>query len=120
YGGMWRWKDEQKAPKEVIKEGLSEYFIYTIEGTETIPNGWSKRLRSLETAHVPVKIQYRYRPAEYGENLVRMVLLTNDKDSKLGTTPLPDGTFRLFRQNGAPGGHPVSPGAGRDGLSFLI
>ena len=24
------------APKEIIKEGLSEYFIYTIEGTETI------------------------------------------------------------------------------------
>ena len=29
-------------PKEIIKEGLSEYFIYTIEGTETIPNGWSQ------------------------------------------------------------------------------
>ena len=40
-------------------------------------------------------------------NLVRMYLLTNNKESKLGTTPLPDGTFRLFRQNG------------RDGLSFL-
>jgi hypothetical protein len=116
YGG----RGGRQAPKEVAKEGLGEYFIYTIEGTETIPNGWSKRLRSLETAHVPVKIQYRYRPAEYGENLVRMVLLTNDKDSKLGTTPLPDGTFRLFRRNGAPGGYPVSPGAGRDGLSFLI
>ena len=99
--------ERQKAPKEVAKEGLGEYFIYTIEGTETIPNGWSKRLRSLEAAKVPLKIQYRYRPAEYGENLVRMYLLTNDKDSKLGTTPLPDGTFRLFRQNG------------RDGLSFL-
>src|SRR5271157_898728 len=51
------------APKEVAKEGLGEYFIYTIEGTETIPNAWSKRLRSLEAAKVPVKIQYRYRPA---------------------------------------------------------
>ena len=99
--------ERQKTPKEVVKEGLGEYFIYTIEGTETIPNGWSKRLRSLEAAQVPLKIQYRYRPAEYGENLVRMYLLTNDKESKLGTTPLPDGTFRLFRQNG------------RGGLSFL-
>ena len=62
------------APKEVAKEGLGEYFIYTIEGTETIPNAWSKRLRSLEAAKVPVKIQYRYRPAEYGEQLVRMYL----------------------------------------------
>ena len=49
-GENWQ---EQKAPKEVVKEGLSEYFIYTIEGTETIPNGWSKRLRSLEAAKVP-------------------------------------------------------------------
>ena len=86
-------------PKQVAKEGLGEYFIYTIEGTETIPNAWAKRLRSLEAAKVPLKVQYRYRPAEYGEQLVRMYLLTNDKDSKLGTTPLPDGAFRVFRQN---------------------
>jgi hypothetical protein len=65
-------------------------------------------MRSLEAAKVPVKIQYRYRPAEYGEQLVRMYLLTNDKESKLGTTPMPDGTVRLFRQNG------------RNGLSFLV
>ena len=92
--------------KEIIKEGLSEYFIYTIEGTETIPNGWSKRMRSLEGGSVPFKIQYRYRPQEYGEQLVRMYLLTNDKASKLGTTPLPDGIVRVFRDNG------------RDGLSL--
>ncbi|MGO9108053.1 MAG: hypothetical protein ACLP9L_02360 [Thermoguttaceae bacterium] len=96
------------APKEVAKEGLGEYFIYAIEGTETIRNAWSKRMRSLEAAKVPFRIQYRYRTAEYGDQLVRMYLLTNDKESKLGTTPLPDGTVRLFRQNG------------RDGLSFLV
>jgi hypothetical protein len=93
--------------KQIIKEGLSEYFIYTIEGTETIPNGWSKRMRSFEGKTVPFKIQYRYRPQEYGDQLVRMYLLTNDKDSKLGTTPLPDGAVRVFRDNG------------RDGLSYL-
>ncbi|MHC5082210.1 MAG: hypothetical protein ACYTHN_24665, partial [Planctomycetota bacterium] len=27
--------------KQVVKEGLSEYFLYTIEGTETILNRWS-------------------------------------------------------------------------------
>ena len=95
------------APKEIIKEGLSEYFIYTIEGTETIENGWSKRMRSFEAEKVPFKIQYRYRPAEYGDQLVRMYLLTNNVDSKLGTTPLPDGTVRVFRDNG------------RGGLSYL-
>jgi hypothetical protein len=66
-------------PKEVIKEGLSEYFIYTIEGTETIPNGWSKRLRSFEGQDAAFKIEYRYRPAEYGEQLVRMYVLRNDE-----------------------------------------
>jgi hypothetical protein len=95
------------APKEIIKEGLSEYFIYTIEGTETIPNGWSKRLRSFQGESIPFKIQYRYRPQEYGDQLVRMYLLANDKASKLGTTPLPDGVVRVFRDNG------------RDGLSYL-
>jgi hypothetical protein len=93
--------------KQIIKEGLSEYFIYTIEGTETIQNGWSKRMRSLDAAAVPFKIQYRYRPQEYGEQLVRMYLLTNNKESKLGTSPLPDGVVRVFRNNG------------RDGLSYL-
>jgi hypothetical protein len=93
--------------KMVLKEGLSEYFIYTIEGTETILNGWSKRMRSLKPVQVPLKIQYRYREPEYGPQLVRMYLMRNDKESKLGTTPLPDGTVRVFRDNC------------RDGLSFL-
>ena len=95
------------AEKQIVKEGLSEYFIFTIEGTETIQNGWSKRMRSLDSAAVPFKIQYRYRPQEYGEQLVRMYLLTNNKDSKLGTSPLPDGIVRVFRDNG------------RDALSYL-
>lgn len=93
--------------KQIIKEGLSEYFIYTIDGTETIPHGWSKRLRSFEAEDVPFKVQYRYRPREYGDQLVRMYILTNDEKSKLGTTPMPDGFVRIFRDNG------------RDGLSFL-
>jgi hypothetical protein len=98
---------EVEAPKEIIKEGLSEYFIYTIEGTETVPDGWAKRLRSFEASEVPMTVQYRYRPREYGEQLTRLYLLRNDAASKLGTTPLPDGTLRVFRANG------------RDGLSYL-
>ena len=108
FGGRGGGDRADQAPKEIIKEGLSEYFIYTIEGTETILNGWSKRMRSLEALEVPFKIQYRYREPEYGQQLVRMYLLQNDKDSKLGTTPLPDGTVRLFKDNG------------RRGLSYLV
>jgi len=93
--------------KQIIKEGLSEYFIYTVDGTETIPNGWSKRLRSLEAQKVPFHTAYRYRPEQYGDQLVRLYVLTNDKPSKLGESPLPDGVVRVFRDNG------------RDGLSYL-
>jgi len=32
---------------------------------------------------VPIKIQYRFRPREYGEQLVRMYLMTNNKESEL-------------------------------------
>ncbi len=96
-----------RAPKSIVKEGLSEYFIFTIEGTETIAHTWSKRLRLFQGASVPFKIKYRYRPAEYGNQLVRLYILRNDEASSLGETPLPDGVVRLFRDNG------------RDGLSFL-
>jgi hypothetical protein len=65
-------------------------------------------MRSFEGQTVPFRVQYRYRPAEYGDQLVRMYLLANDEASKLGTTPLPDGTVRIFRDNG------------RDGLSFVV
>jgi len=94
--------------KQIVKEGLSEYFIFSIDGSETIPDGWSKRMRSLDAASVPFKIAYRYRPVEYGDQLVRMYLFTNNKDSKLGDSPLPDGMVRVFRNNG------------RDGLSYLV
>ena len=51
---------EMEAPKEIIKEGLSEYFLYSIEGTESIRNGWGKRLISLDVEKIPVRPLYRY------------------------------------------------------------
>ena len=70
-------------------------------------NTWSKRMRLFQGQKVPFRIQYRYRPQEYGPQMVRMFLLRNDAASDLGTTPLHDGIVRLSRDNG------------RDGLSFL-
>ena len=55
-GGMGGGKG-QADEKQIVKEGLSEYFIFTIEGTETIPNGWSKRLwHSLSSHASPPRI----------------------------------------------------------------
>jgi len=90
-------------PKEVVKEGLSEYFIYIIEGTETVPHGWSKRLRSFDGQAVPLDIKYRFRPQQYGNQLVKLYILNNTEEDKLGTTPMPDGVYRIFKQAGDDG-----------------
>ena len=34
------------APPKIVKEGLSEYFIFTVEGQQTIRTGWSQRMIS--------------------------------------------------------------------------
>jgi len=88
---------EMVAPKEIVKEGLSEYFLYTIEGTETIPNGWSKRLQSFDVEGVPVVNLYKYEQQRYGDQVVRFLSFANDEDHELGETPIPDGTLKVYR-----------------------
>jgi len=85
--------------KEIAKEGLSEYFLYTIEGTETIPNGWGKRLPSFEAEAVPVESLYKYDESRWGTDAVRYVSFANDDEHKLGRTPIPNGDVRIYRQN---------------------
>ena len=84
-------------PKEVIKEGLSEYFLYTIEGTETIPTGWSKRLLSFDVDQVSVVNLYKYEEQRYGPSVVRFLSFKNDKEHKLGETPIPGGMLKVYR-----------------------
>ena len=82
--------------KEITKEGLSEYFLYTIEGTETIPNQWAKRLPSFEMAGIPVTSLYKYDEERWGNQPIRFLAFANDKEHQLGETPLPDGRIRVF------------------------
>jgi hypothetical protein len=84
-------------PKEIQKEGLSEYFLYTIEGTETIPTGWSKRLLSFDVDSVPVVNLYKFEQERYGARVVRFLSFKNDKDHKLGQTPIPGGFLKVYR-----------------------
>jgi len=85
------------APKEIKKEGLSEYFLYTIEGTETIPDGWSKRLPSFASENVPVVNLYKYEEERYGNGVVRFLNFKNDKKHHLGETPVPGGVIKVYR-----------------------
>jgi hypothetical protein len=97
--GRLRRLEEQVAnkPKEIVKEGLSEYFLYTIEGTETIPTGWSKRLMSFDIDGVPVVNLYKFEEERYGPSVTRFLSFKNDEAHKLGQTPLPDGNLTVYR-----------------------
>jgi len=86
-----------KKPREIVKEGLSEYFLYTVEGRDTIPNGWSKRLPSFTAADVPVTSFYKYEREQWGDQVMRYYRFTNSTPSKLGNEPLPDGAVKAFR-----------------------
>ncbi len=88
---------DNAAPKDIIKEGLSEYYIYSIEGQETIPNGWSKRLKSFHKQDVPLSSVWTYDTWKYGQKLRRVYTFKNHQDFKLGEEPLPGGNVRLFQ-----------------------
>ncbi len=83
--------------KQIRKEGLSEYFLYTIPGTETIENGWSKRLISFDKAEVPVVNLYKYEQRRYGDSVIRFLSFKNDEKHQLGETPIPGGMLKVYR-----------------------
>jgi len=83
--------------KEIKKEGLSEYFLYTIDGTETIENQWSKRLPSFDTKDIPVVNLYKYNEQMYGRSVSRFLSFKNDTKHKLGKEPIPGGTMKVYR-----------------------
>jgi hypothetical protein len=91
-------KLEQLSRKEIIKEGLSEYFLYTIEGTETIPDKWGKRLLSFEANDIKVKSLYKYDEERFGRETIRYVSLANDEEHNLGDTPIPNGSVKIYSQ----------------------
>ncbi|MHC4841089.1 MAG: DUF4139 domain-containing protein [Planctomycetota bacterium] len=94
-----RSKDKENK-KQIVKQGLSEYYIYSVEGKETIPNRWSKRLESFVQKDVPLRTVYTLDPNKYGNALYKILTFKNDEKHKLGKEPLPDGTVRLYRKAG--------------------
>jgi hypothetical protein len=97
---------EAAAPKEIIKEGLSEVLHLHHRGDR---DGEQRleQANAFRGADCPVQDRIPLSPPGIRRAARPDVLLKNDKDSKLGTTPLPDGIVRVFRDNG------------RDGLSYL-
>ena len=89
--------EREDRQREISKEALSEYFLYSVEGRDTIPTGWSKRLPSFNTPAIPLVSLYKFEAEQWGANVMRFYAFTNNTASKLGKEPLPDGAVRAFR-----------------------
>jgi len=97
-GGVFYANGFAYKPKEIKKEGLSEYFLYTIEGTETIANQWAKRLPSFEIENIDVNGLYKYDEEKWGKDTIRFVSFANDAEHNMGETPLPNGNVKIYRK----------------------
>ncbi|MFT5525531.1 MAG: hypothetical protein ACI9HK_003501 [Pirellulaceae bacterium] len=95
--------ESRSEPKPIVKEGLSEYFIFAVGGEETIQNGWSKRIRAMKADSVKFDIVYRMRSFQYGDRPVRFFTWQNNKEHGLGDSPMPNGLIRVFQGNGNEG-----------------
>jgi hypothetical protein len=98
----------KKAP-QIVKQGLSEYFLFAIEGREDIKDKEPKRLVALKVAEVPLECLYKLSDREGGNQFVKFYRFKNvkllDEQGKekklsgmenLGLSPLPNGMVRLF------------------------
>jgi hypothetical protein len=103
--------DHAARAKMVVKQGLSEYFLFTIEGREDIQDKEPKRLVALKVAEVPLECFYKLSDRDGGTFFTKYYRFKNlkllDEQGKekklsamenLGLSPLPDGMVRLFSE----------------------
>lgn len=84
-------------PPQVAMAGIGEYFIYTIEGTHDVNDGWRNRFAAISGQGVPLSVLHRYDPARWGEGARKFYVFRNDQESKLGATPLARGAAYALR-----------------------
>jgi len=104
-------ESKPQAAKQVVKEGLSEYFLFTIEGREDIQDQEPKRLVSMKVGEVPLECFYKLTDRDGGTQFTKYyrfknLKLLDDQGNEidlpamenLGLSPLPDGMVRLFSE----------------------
>jgi hypothetical protein len=109
FGGRSSGMLEQK--KQVIKQGLSEYFLFAIEGREDIKDKEPKRLVALKVAEVPLESIYKLTDRTGDLGFTKFYRFKNikllderGKEKKLsamenlGLSPLPNGTVKLYSE----------------------
>ncbi|MBD3184762.1 DUF4139 domain-containing protein [Candidatus Poribacteria bacterium] len=83
-----------KAPAVAETQTLSEYYMYVLEGRDTIKHEWQKRKLSFVIEDIPVKTVHRF--GEHGQRVARFYQFKNDEEHNLGTEPMPEGNVVVF------------------------
>ncbi len=86
----------QRNAKEIIKKAVSEYYLFAIEGTETIENGWAKELPNPLVENIEFDMSYEIDSQKHGLLPVKFYKFKNSEESKLGTDPLPEGNYYVY------------------------
>lgn len=100
-----------KRPARVVKQGLSEYFLFTIDGRQDIQDKQPKRLVSMKVADVPLETIYKLSDRGTPNQFTKYYRFQNQKllddageerplpdMANLGVSPLPDGMVRLYSE----------------------
>ncbi|MFO8089223.1 MAG: DUF4139 domain-containing protein [Desulfatiglandaceae bacterium] len=88
------------APPEITREGVSDFFLFTIEGTQSIQDGWSKSLRMFATDDAAAVNLYKYDEHIYGSRPVRFITFVNGAPEITKPSPLPPGGITVYRSTG--------------------
>ena len=105
-GGM-----AQDKRKDVKKQGLSEYFLFTIDGREDIRNNEPRRMVAMQVSDIPLEAIYKLTDRDGSSAFTKFYRFENqkllddqgqDKDlpdmGNLGVSPLPDGRVQLYSE----------------------
>ncbi|MGN0845477.1 MAG: hypothetical protein ACI4QT_09705 [Kiritimatiellia bacterium] len=94
---------EAPASAPIEKKALSDYFLFTLPGTETVPDRQVKRILFTGEEEAKISDGYRYRPVQYGALPVRVICLENSEENGFGESPFPNGEIRVFEKNDGDG-----------------
>ncbi len=99
---MARSKELEQA-KEIIKQAVSEYHLFAVEGQEDIQDGWGKEFPEDMIEDIEFDLSYEIDPRQHGNQVVKFYKLKNDTDHELGEDPLPKGRYYVYSDDGRGG-----------------
>ena len=88
---------------EIIKKAVSEYQLYRVEGEEDILNGWGKQLPMPVVEGIKFDLSYEIDPNRFGVEPTKIYRFKNSSDHNLGKSPLPEGEFFVYTDDGRKG-----------------